>query len=192
MAVLYNTQRAKRKMLENKQLIYKLRHGDKNALRRIYEKYKDAMYAVAYSLLNEPAAAEDVLHDVFVNFARIAPRFRLYGSLKNYLITCVLNRSRDMFRSKMYRIVEVERARSKPAEGTNPQQQAIETEHENILTQALTNVPQPQREVIILHLHGGLKFREIADIQDVSINTVQGRYRYGLEKLRSILSGQIQ
>lgn len=179
-------------MLENKQLIYKLRHGDKNALRRIYEKYKDAMYAVAYSLLNEPAAAEDVLHDVFVNFARIAPRFRLYGSLKNYLITCVLNRSRDMFRSKMYRIVEVERARSKPAEGTNPQQQAIETEHENILTQALTNVPQPQREVIILHLHGGLKFREIADIQDVSINTVQGRYRYGLEKLRSILSGQIQ
>lgn len=179
-------------MLEDKQLIYKLRHGDKIALRRIYEKYKDAMYAVAYSLLNESAAAEDVLHDVFVNFARSAPRFRLYGSLKNYLITCVLNRSRDMFRSKMYRIVEVERAKSKPAERTNPQQQAMEAEHESILTQALTNVPQPQREVIILHLHGGLKFREIAGIQDVSINTVQGRYRYGLEKLRSILSGQIQ
>lgn len=179
-------------MLEDKQLIYKFKRGDKNALRRIYEKYKDAMYAVAYSLLNEPAAAEDVLHDVFVNFARSAPRFRLYGSLKNYLITCVLNRSRDMFRSKMYRVVEVERARSKLAEGTNPQQQAMEAEHENILTQALTNVPQPQREVIILHLHGGLKFREIADIQDVSINTIQGRYRYGLEKLRSILDGQIQ
>jgi RNA polymerase sigma-70 factor (ECF subfamily) len=192
MAVFSDTRRAKRKMLEDKQLIYKLRRGDKIALRRIYEKYKDAMYAVAYSLLNEPAAAEDVLHDVFVTFARSAPRFRLYGSLKNYLVTCVLNRSRDMFRSKVYRIVEVERVRSKPAEGTNPQQQAINEEHENLLARALTNVPQPQREVIILHLHGGLKFREIADIQDVSINTVQGRYRYGLEKLRSILDGQIQ
>lgn len=179
-------------MLEDKQLIYKLRHGDKIALRRIYEKYKDAMYAVAYSLLNEPAAAEDVLHDVFVIFARGAPRFRLYGSLKNYLVTCVLNRSRDMFRSKMFRVVEVERARSKPAEGTNPPQQAIEAEHRSVLAQALTNVPLPQREVITLHLHGGLKFREIADMQNVSINTVQGRYRYGLEKLRSILDGQIQ
>jgi len=48
-------------------------------------------------------------------------------------------------------------------------------------------LPYEQRETITLHLHGGLTFREIAEHQDVSINTAQSRYRYGLDRLRSIL-----
>lgn len=178
-------------MLEDKQLIYKFKHGDRDALRQIYEKYKDAMYSIAYSLLNESAAAEDVLHDVIVTFARIAPSFHLYGSLKGYLITCVLNRSRDMLRSRIYNIVEIERAKTQISGQMNPQQQAMQNENENFLEQALAKVPPPQREVVILHLHGDLTFREIADIEKESINTIQARYRYGLEKLRSILNGQI-
>ncbi len=178
-------------MLEDKQLIYRFKHGDRDALRQIYEKYKDAMYSIAYSLLNESAAAEDVLHDVVVAFARIAPSFHLYGSLKGYLITCVLNRSKDMLRSRMYNIVEVERAKTSVSNELNPQQQAVQNEDESFLSQALAKVPPPQREVVILHLHGDMTFREIADIQKESINTIQARYRYGLEKLRSILERQI-
>lgn len=178
-------------MLEDKQLIFKFKHGDRDALRQIYEKYKDAMYSIAYSLLNEPSAAEDVLHDVIVAFARSAPSFRLYGSLKNYLVTCVLNRSRDMLRSRMYNIVEIERAKDLLGTVINPHEQAVENENAVIISKALAQVPLPQREVIILHLHGDLTFREIAEIQHISINTAQGRYRYGMEKLCSILDGQI-
>jgi RNA polymerase sigma-70 factor (ECF subfamily) len=54
--------------------------------------------------------------------------------------------------------------------------------------QALASLPYEQREVVLLHLRGGLTFCAIADMQGVSINTVQGRYRYGLEKLRAILN----
>jgi len=46
-----------------------------------------------------------------------------------------------------------------------------------------------QRETIIMHLNGGMKFKEIAGMQHIPISTVQGRYRYGLDKLRTILSG---
>jgi DNA-directed RNA polymerase specialized sigma24 family protein len=47
-----------------------------------------------------------------------------------------------------------------------------------------------QRETIILHLNGGMKFKEIAEVQHIPMNTVQGRYRYGLDKLRTILRGE--
>jgi len=46
--------------------------------------------------------------------------------------------------------------------------------------------------VIALHLHGGLKFKQIAGLQKTSINTVQSRYRYGLEKLRFLLNGEVK
>jgi len=177
-------------MFEDKRLINNLRHGDKGALGRIYEKYKGPMYAVAYSLLNQPDAAEDVLHDVFVSFSAVAKNFKLYGSLRNYLITCILNRSRDLLRKKTGGFIDIERTQQADCHA-GPEQQVLESEQQSILSRALAKVPADQREVIILHLHGDLKFREIANIQHVPINTVQGRYRYGLEKLRSILDGQV-
>lgn len=178
-------------MLEDKQLILKAKTGDKDALRQIYVKYKDTLFTIAMSLLNESNAAEDVMHDVFVSFTRNINRFHLYGSLKNYLITCVLNRSRDMLRSKMYRVVEIERTGSDSSNNPSPLQQVMDREQMALLEEAMTKIPAQQREVVTLHLHGDLKFKEIADIQKISVNTVQGRYRYGLEKLKSILDGQV-
>ena len=56
---------------------------------------------------------------------------------------------------------------------------------------ALAELPYEQREVILLHLHSGLTFREIAASQKMSINTVQSRYRYGLQKLKSELNSEV-
>jgi len=60
------------------------------------------------------------------------------------------------------------------------------------LSWALGQLPYEQREVLILHVHGGMKFRAIARQQGVSINTAQGRYRYALDKLRSMLDGEVE
>jgi len=56
----------------------------------------------------------------------------------------------------------------------------------------LARLPYDQREVIVLHLHHGTRFSEIAEAQHVSINTVQSRYRYGMDKLRSMLNGEVK
>jgi RNA polymerase sigma-70 factor (ECF subfamily) len=56
------------------------------------------------------------------------------------------------------------------------------------LEEVLKYLPYEQKEAVMLHLKGGMKFMQIAEIQDVSINTVQSRYRYGIEKLRLLLS----
>jgi RNA polymerase sigma-70 factor (ECF subfamily) len=56
----------------------------------------------------------------------------------------------------------------------------------------MQQLPCEQREVIILHLQSGMRFRAIADSQGVSINTIQSRYRYGLDKLRSLLDFEVK
>ncbi len=82
-------------MLEDEWLKWKLRHGSPDALARAYEKYVDAMPTLATGLPNQRAAAEDVVQDVFLSFARSAKDLRARGSLRSYLATCVLNRVRD-------------------------------------------------------------------------------------------------
>ena len=60
------------------------------------------------------------------------------------------------------------------------------------LRQAMAQIPYEQREVISLYMQGDLTFRKIAALQGVSINTVQGRYRYGIKKLRTIMNGELE
>jgi len=56
----------------------------------------------------------------------------------------------------------------------------------------MAQIPSEQREVVGLYTQGDLTFRQIAALQNVSINTVQGRYRYGMTKLRSTLNGELE
>ena len=72
-----------------------------------------------------------------------------------------------------------------------PVKEAASSETAGILTDALAQIPAEQREVIVLHLNGGLKFKEIAEMRGTSTSTIQGRYRYGLEKLRTIVDGEM-
>ena len=87
-------------MIEDKLLVWKLKRGSRDALCRIYEKYRDDMLQIAAGLSNERSAAEDIVHDVFVVFVRSAKQFQLTGSLRGYLTTCVANRARNLNRSK--------------------------------------------------------------------------------------------
>jgi RNA polymerase sigma-70 factor (ECF subfamily) len=73
------------------------------------------------------------------------------------------------------------------ADSDGPMRSAEFGEKAGRLTDALAQLPMEQRETIVLHLNGGMKFKEIARMQRIPLSTVQGRYRYGLEKLRTIL-----
>ena len=179
-------------MLEDKLLVLKCKHGSKDAMCRIYEKYKDYLLTLAKALLNEKSAAEDVVHDVFVSFAQSAENFQLTGSLRGYLATCVGNLARDRIRARKQRRDNLDSAgpivSSRP---DNPEQDVIEREESARLRWAISQLPYEQREVLVLHLKGGMKFREVAKLQDVSVSTIHGRYRYGLDKLRTLLNSEV-
>lgn len=90
-------------MIEDQLLIWRFKRGNPEALCRIYEKYESALLALAAGLVNQRADAEDVVHDVFVAFAQSAETLRIGGSLKGYLSACVLNRARDVLRTRKRR-----------------------------------------------------------------------------------------
>jgi RNA polymerase sigma-70 factor (ECF subfamily) len=179
-------------MLEDKRLIWRLKRGDSEALRLIYEKYKDGLLSIAASLLHDSYAAEDVLHDVFVSFAAGVGQLELRGSLRRYLIACIINRVRDKFRKSKHQVVELDEAEMIGSSLDEPEQVIMFSEESQSLANALSQLPLEQRETIILHLTGGMKFKEIANMQGLSISTVQGRYRYGLNKLRTIVDGELK
>ena len=164
-----------------------------DALRRIYEKYKLDLLSVAGALLNCPTAVEDVLHDVFVGFASQAGRFQLKGSLKGYLAICTANRARNFNRQGRHnndgRLVE---GKSTQMESMDPAEVTGRKEQRTVVACALAQLPQDQRQVIVLHVLGSLRFREIAHQSGESINTIQSRYRYGLVKLQSLLNGEVE
>jgi RNA polymerase sigma-70 factor (ECF subfamily) len=178
-------------MLEDRRLIRKFNRGNIEVLRRIYEKYKDDLVTLAAALLHNVGAAEDVVHDVFVGFLETSGSFRLTGSLKGYLATCVANDARNKNKAMLRRrSTGLDEAAPVSTTAKGPDCYAIFGEELQRLTWALGQLPYEQREVLVLHLHSGMKFREIAESQGASINTVQGRYRYGLEKLRSLLNSE--
>lgn len=178
-------------MLEDKLLVWKFKHGSPDALRRIYEKYKNDLLALAISLSGDRAAAEDVVHDVFVSFAEFAEKLQLRSSLKSYLSSCIANRVRNLSRAKHCHTSRFDQVDTVGSGPNSPVQSAISAEESQRIGDAMAQLPYQQREVIILHLQAGMKFKAIAESLRVSINTIQARYRYGMDKMRSMLNSEV-
>jgi RNA polymerase sigma-70 factor (ECF subfamily) len=167
-------------MIEDRFLIWRFNRGDPAALCRIYERHRDGLLKVAAALLNDRSGVEDVIHDVFVDFAQSVGRFELHGSLKGYLSICVANRARD--RNRMLRrrgSVNLDEALPQPPSTDQPEHAAISRELLARLDAAMAELPDEQREIIVLHVQS-------------SINTAMSRYRYGIDKLRSIVDGELK
>ncbi len=179
-------------MFEDRVLKWKFKRGSADALTLIYEKYLEPMLTLAMGLLNDAAAAEDVVQDVFVSFAQSRRNFRVRGSLSGYLATSVVNRVRDHQRRRRRQATAPVEPMERTRDSTNPEQAVILSEQARLLAGALAELPEEQREVVLLRLKAGVKFRDIAKLQQTSINTVLSRYRYGLEKLRSTLDGEVE
>ncbi|UCE47906.1 MAG: sigma-70 family RNA polymerase sigma factor, partial [Phycisphaerales bacterium] len=75
---------------------------------------------------------------------------------------------------------------------SRPDHLAVHSELSEQLGHAMAQLPYEQREIIILHLQSKMRFRQIAKSKGVSANTIRSRYRYGLNKLRSILNGELK
>jgi RNA polymerase sigma-70 factor (ECF subfamily) len=178
-------------MFEDELLKLRFKAGSIDALQRIYEKYRDYLLTLAMALVNDTATAEDVVHDVFVSFAQSGRTFRLQGSLRAYLATCVVNRVRDQIRARKRRGSALDEDVPLESGFDAPDGRVLSDERSRLVARALARLPEEQREVIALHLNGQLKLREIAKLQDVPLTTVRGRYRHGIERLRSILNGRL-
>ena len=181
------------KVMEDKLLIWKLKHGSREALRRIYDKYHSQLLKIAIVLTGNIDTAEDIVQEVFVNFAQISKRLELRGSLKSYLITSVLNAVRNLRRDRnRHNTDTLDETEQVVSMTKRPEQWAILSEQLENLSIAMTSLPYEQKEVITLRMEADMPLQKIADLQKTSISTVNARYRYGIEKLRSLLNSEVK
>jgi RNA polymerase sigma-70 factor (ECF subfamily) len=142
-------------------------------IRQLYEQHRRGLLAYACSFLSSFTAAEDALHQVFERLLR--GDVEISGEPAPYLYRAVRNTSLNLIRSRT-REVELDDAWLESPVGM----EGVGVE----LQSALRELPEEQREVILLHIWGQMSFEATAAALGISPNTAASRYRYGLMKLR--------
>jgi len=180
-------------MLEDKVLIWRFNHGRAEVLHEIYDKYRTDLLSLATALLSDLAAAEDVVHDVFASLLKSSGRLKLTGSLKGYLIICVVNAVRNIKRThRRHPNLDLDQVDPIATDYDKPDDAAIFDEERHRLNQALAQLPYLEREALVLRVCGQMRLREIAKQQGVSTNAALYRYRNAVDKLRSMLNGEVR
>jgi len=146
-------------------------------VRSLYETHGRALLAYASALMRDPSAAEDVLHQVFLNLLK--GRVAIDGEPARYLFRAVRNRALNHIRGQS-KEVELADAGAWLESPDGSKETAL------ALQSALNALPAEQREVVVLRVWGQLTFEEAAEVIGVSPNTAASRYRYGLAKLKEI------
>ena len=144
----------------------------------LYAAHDRRLFAYACALLGDAAAAEDVVHQVFLRLLR--GDVMIAGTPIAYLCRAVRNAALNLRRDRG-REVALDAAGSWLEAPPGLEDVGL------ALQQALRRLPGEQREVVVLHVWGHLTFAEIAEALDVSPNTAASRYRYALDRLRDIL-----
>jgi RNA polymerase sigma-70 factor (ECF subfamily) len=152
-------------------------------LGRLYDRLGVSLYRYALMMLTNAAAAEDVVHDVFARLAAKPPRG--IASIDGYLRLAVRNACLDALRRRRRWAADDGALLEPVVEGVDPAERLA-------LDAALRSLPADQREVVHLKVYEGLTLQEISDITGVSINTVAGRYRYAIDKLRTALGAKVR
>ena len=180
--------------LADEDLLLLVRDGDPDAFEIVYDRHGRAAYSLAYRIMGNRTAAEDVVQEALLSVWRSGARFdRARGTVRNWLLGIVHNRSIDALR----RNATHDRRRAS-AEGLEEREEAPERtdlevarrEEARELRDVLHELPPPQREVIRLAYFGGFTHTQIAQMLDTPVGTVKGRIRLGLDKMRTVMAAE--
>ena len=180
--------------LSDQELIQSFIAGNTNALETLVLRHKDKLYTSIHFLVKDKYLAEDIFQDVFIRVIDTlrGGRYTDEGKFLPWAMRIAHNLCVDHFR-KVKRtpviktgedqdIFEVLNFTEESAEDKMMKKQS-----HNRVKDMLDQLPEDQREVIILRHYADMSFKEIATITNCSINTALGRMRYGLINLRKMM-----
>jgi RNA polymerase sigma-70 factor, ECF subfamily len=168
----------------DKKYIRKYLRGDQEAFEMLYEKYKKQLYSYLNGLVPQhPQLANDLFQQTWIKAIDNLAKYNAKGIFFAWLSRIAHNLFIDYYRKSKFEISkDIELGYSK----NTPQKEMEKKEFIADLKNKVLSLEVNQREVFMLRQRG-VSFKEIADIQNVSINTVLGRMRYAVDKLREQL-----
>ena len=179
--------------LDDHQLIQRVSEVDKEALEALYLRYQTPVYSLAMFMLKQPALAEEVTQDIFLNIWLKAGSFNAErGQPKGWIMSVAHHKIVDLIRSRRRTIVNTDPADYEtldllPAGGASTEAQVEQTLERERIMRALATIPESQKEVIMLAYFGGFSQSEMAQRLDEPLGTIKTRVRLAMQKLRTVL-----
>ncbi len=189
-------------MMHSDTLILRARQGDQNAQGKLVQMWYKRIYNFSYKFFVDHDLAMEVTQKSFISMCRNVGGLQDPARFKSWLYKIAVNycreeaRRRKGSRSLSFDVVWNREAEDSPVwessgqRHENPERQFHHAEVSDILQQALLELNEDQREVVIMKEFEGLKFREIAEVLNISENTVKSRMYYGLDGLKKILESK--
>jgi RNA polymerase sigma-70 factor (ECF subfamily) len=186
-------------MMHSDSLIARAREGDQGAQGKLVQLWYKRIYNFGYKYFYDHDMAMEVAQRTFISMARNIVNLQDLSRFRSWLYTIAVNYCREELRkAKKKRAVSLdalspgEREDSfhwerSSARHENPERQLRHAELSDLLQDCLLELSEEQREVVIMKEYEGLKFREIAEVLNISENTVKSRMYYGLDGLKKIL-----
>ena len=185
--------RERAERLADEELMPLIGAKDPEAFEVFYDRHGGVAYSLAYRIVGEKAAAEDVTQEAFISIWRSGARFdRARGSVRSWMLSIVRNRAIDALRSRAGKAPKLtfddDAILERRPSGELTEDEAMRRETATEIRGALGGLPGEQSKVIELAYFGGFSQSEIARMLGVPLGTVKGRMRLGLEKIRGELA----
>jgi RNA polymerase sigma-70 factor (ECF subfamily) len=180
-------------LLADEDLISLVQTNDAEAFAVLYDRHSRTAYSLAYRMMGERQAAEDLLQDAFLKLWRAAGSYRAErGSVRTWLLSIVHNRGIDQLRSSASRRRTQEKVEAS-APWVQPSEafaQSWRNAQREQVREALKSLPEEQLKVLELAYYSGYKQVEIAELLGLPLGTVKGRMRLGLKKIKDYFDSQ--
>lgn len=181
--------------LEDSVLIKSYINGDERALETLINRHNQRISSFIYSKVNDRGITEDIFQDTFIKVIRTLKRgtYSEEGKFLPWVMRIAHNLIIDHFR-KSSRMPMYDGSDSFNVfslmgdEKLNAENQIIKNQIDSDLTVLIEELPEDQREVLIMRIYKDMSFKEISENTGVSINTALGRMRYALINLRKIIN----
>lgn len=187
-------------MVHSDPLIVRAKTGDQVAQGKLVQLWYKRIYNFGFKFFLDHDLAMEVSQKTFISMCKNLPNLQDAARFKPWLYKIAVNYCREEARKRKgnralpFDLVwnmnaeESPRWESSGQRFDNPERQLQQAELSEILQQALLELSEEQREIVIMKEYEGLKFREIADVLNISENTVKSRMYYGLDGLKKILA----
>ena len=181
-------------MLADEELMLLVNNGEPKAFATLYDRHIRAAYCLAYRMMGEKQAAEDLAQEAFIKAWRRAGSYRAErASVRTWILSIVHNRGIDQLRSHASRRRTQEKIEASAA-SSQPSEEAFAETWRNTqaeqVREALSTLPKEQLKILELAYFSGYTHVEIAELLGVPLGTVKGRMRAGLKKMRAYFGSQ--
>ncbi len=179
-------------IMEEQRLIQRLARNETEALGEAYDLHHAPVRAFARRLLGSEAAAEDLVHDVFLQLPKVIGRFEGRSTLRTFLLSIAVNLSRNVRRARLRRDDALERLHLEPRSANeSPEELEDRRRLAMILARLLDELPMEQRVAVVLCVIEERTSVEAAEIAGVPETTVRTRLFHARRKLRERLGKEL-